>query len=130
MDKISQYTGLPYIDIKQYGTSIEDFVSYIKNATFVISDSFHASCFSTIFHKPFVTIDEFANDARFRSLADIAGLHNHFVPMKTFDYSRLDLSEDKLSPVQVQANSHGEILFCRCLHVQDWHLFCQHLARL
>ena len=89
MEKISQETGLYYIDIKG-DNSIEDFVAYIKNASFVVSDSFHASCFSIIFHKQFVTIDEFNNDARFHALADLTGLHNHFVKMNDFNYSNIE----------------------------------------
>lgn len=40
---------------------VEDFVYLLKNAEFIVSDSFHGTCFSIIFEKPFFT---FVNNAR------------------------------------------------------------------
>ena len=40
---------------------VEDFVYLLKNADFIVSDSFHGTCFSIIFKKPFYT---FVNNAR------------------------------------------------------------------
>lgn len=34
---------------------VEDFLYIIKNADFVITDSFHGACFSTIFKKQFIS---------------------------------------------------------------------------
>ena len=36
--------------------SVKDFLYYIKNSKFVITDSFHGTCFAIIFKKPFITI--------------------------------------------------------------------------
>lgn len=40
---------------------VEDFIYLLKNADFIVSDSFHGTCFSIIFEKPFYT---FINNAR------------------------------------------------------------------
>ncbi len=44
----------PLID--ENNVSIEDFVYYCKNASFIMTDSFHGTCFSTIYQKPFISI--------------------------------------------------------------------------
>ncbi len=36
--------------------SPKDFIDYIAGASFVITDSFHATVFSLIFHRPFYTL--------------------------------------------------------------------------
>lgn len=40
-----------------YGPTIEQWLTYIKNAHIVITDSFHALSFSIIYNKPFVVLD-------------------------------------------------------------------------
>lgn len=42
--------------IDENNISIYDFVYFCKNADFIISDSFHGTCFSTIFEKPFISL--------------------------------------------------------------------------
>ncbi|MBR0414996.1 MAG: polysaccharide pyruvyl transferase family protein [Clostridia bacterium] len=44
----------PYI--KKYDASPEEFVGLFKNASFVYTNSFHGTAFSTIFEKPFITV--------------------------------------------------------------------------
>ena len=54
------YKGNPKYATEK-GISVEDFVYLFKNADFIVSDSFHGTCFSIIFKKPFYT---FVNNAR------------------------------------------------------------------
>lgn len=59
---------------------IEDWLYYIKNSSFVVTDSFHAFCFSIIFNKQmFVYINERRGRSRFESLAEITGLENRLI---------------------------------------------------
>ena len=44
----------PLID--ENNVTVEDFVYFCKNADFIMSDSFHGTCFSTIYEKPFISI--------------------------------------------------------------------------
>lgn len=44
-------------DIQKYDADALDFISLIRESEFVITDSFHAVVFSTIFHKPFIALD-------------------------------------------------------------------------
>lgn len=57
--------------------SIEDWLWYFKNAEMVFTDSFHGTCFSIIFEKPFIAV---ANKGRgldrFFSLTSLFGLEN------------------------------------------------------
>lgn len=59
---------------------IESWLSGIRNASFVVTDSFHATVFSIIFNKPFVVImNEKRGSARILSLLNIFGLDNRIV---------------------------------------------------
>lgn len=40
----------------QKNVELEDFVFYLKNADFILTDSYHGSCFSMIFRKNFISI--------------------------------------------------------------------------
>ena len=46
---------------------LTDFLSYIKYADFVITDSFHGTAFSLIFEKQFVCINEKQNSGKFKN---------------------------------------------------------------
>lgn len=59
--------------------SIENWLWYIKNAKFIVTDSFHATCFSLIFNKQFAVIPrETEYPSRFKTLDELSGLHNRF----------------------------------------------------
>lgn len=52
----AEVTILPF-DRKR---SVEAWLSAIKNAKFVVTDSFHATCFALIMHKPFIVLSKYA----------------------------------------------------------------------
>jgi len=59
---------------------MEDWLYYFKNAEVVITDSFHGSCFSIIFEKPFIAIGNKRRGLeRFYSLLDGLNLSNRLV---------------------------------------------------
>ena len=80
-----------------YGCSPSDFLSLIKNARYVISNSFHATAFSILFSKQFVTFLKRENDSRISDLVSefhlqdrIFGQDNRTDPFDTqIDYSQL-----------------------------------------
>ena len=51
-------------DEAPYNVDPEDFVKYIKDAAYVLTDSFHCSAFSIQFHKKFMTFYRFAVGAK------------------------------------------------------------------
>ncbi len=65
---------------KSASFSIEQWLSMYRDASFVITDSFHGTVFSIIFHKPFVSIGNKGRGlSRFHSLLAKFGLENRLV---------------------------------------------------
>ncbi|MCD7907600.1 MAG: polysaccharide pyruvyl transferase family protein, partial [Clostridium sp.] len=57
--------------------NVEDWLFYIKNASIVVADSFHATCFSVIFNKQFIALSS-QKHTRISSLLNILGLEEHY----------------------------------------------------
>lgn len=57
--------------------TVEEFLGLIKHAKYVIADSFHATVFSIIFEKPFVTITPEVASSRLSSLLNMLDLAEH-----------------------------------------------------
>lgn len=74
-----------YCDEALYDITPLDFIKLIDNASFIFTDSFHASVFSILFHKRFWVFDRFESDkrhstsSRILSLLSIAGLTKQYV---------------------------------------------------
>lgn len=63
----------------QVNVDIEDFVYLIKNAKYVITDSFHGACFSVIFRKQFAAyLNKERGNARYK-IFDEMNLKNRFI---------------------------------------------------
>lgn len=90
--KVSDALGMPQKQInsmtekpgaslqERIAPSIDEWISGIANADFVIADSFHATVFSIIFHRPFITIaNERRGLSRFTSLLKMLGLEDRLV---------------------------------------------------
>jgi hypothetical protein len=56
-----------------------DFIELFANANFVITDSFHGTCFSVNFKKPFVSVCPVRGANRIESLLNLLGLENRFI---------------------------------------------------
>ena len=57
-----------------YDAGVEDFLSLIYHADYVVTDSFHGTAFSILFHKGFITIPHKTRGGRMVSLLSKAGL--------------------------------------------------------
>ena len=72
-----------YGDEAPYNVGPNEFVKYIRNAEYVVTDSFHATVFSHIFHKKFLTFyrsvsGKNAKNSRIDSLFSVLGSNtNH-----------------------------------------------------
>lgn len=72
---------------------VEDFLQYYRNAEFIITDSFHGTCFAIIFRKPFIAIaNRKRGENRFISLLKELGLLNRLV----YDSSEISRRPDLL----------------------------------
>lgn len=67
--------------------SVENWLNNIRNSSFVITNSFHATVFALLFHTPFITVSVAGSnmDNRLRTLLKIVGMEDHFV--KSYDDS-------------------------------------------
>ena len=62
-----------------YDAGPEEFISYIHNAEYVITDSFHGCVFSILFHIPFVTMPPSERSSRIINLLRVAGIENRII---------------------------------------------------
>lgn len=71
--------------------SIEDWLSYIKYANIVITDSFHGCVFSIIFQRPFIIYsNDSGGNGRLKSLFKMLGIENKLVaPDSWIDYQEI-----------------------------------------
>ena len=83
-------------DIKGvYSASVEEFLGYIKYADYVVTNSFHGTAFSVIFHKDFYVEalqKDFKPNDRVESLLCLTGLDG--CKVKTLEDCRLNVSRD------------------------------------
>lgn len=56
-----------------------DFLSFIKNAEFVITNSFHGTAFSILFEKPFYAVKRNQSSQRIMSLLKLFGLNDRYI---------------------------------------------------
>ncbi len=110
---IGKQLGLPYVNLihamdfeqntKKLGlenvkanADIEDFLKYYKNAEFIITDSFHGTCFAIIFRKPFISIaNKQRGTGRFISMLGELGLEDRMV----YDASEIQKRPELLQPI-------------------------------
>ena len=85
------------IKVETEHTSPEDFLSLIKYAELVVTESFHGTAFSLIFEKKFVCINSkdslgnLKNDERIINILNIVGLENRYINIEdvsNFDYNQ------------------------------------------
>ena len=95
--RISEKLNLPLKKVPYDKTiPVEKWLSIIKNAEFVISDSYHAVIFSIIFNKPFVQIMRAKAQARFDSLFDLLEMENNSIGRfeKELDFEKIFVKRD------------------------------------
>ena len=144
--KLSEYTGLKIIVLKHldeyipedesfgdeapYNVGPEKFISYIKNATYVLTDSFHGTVFSTLFEKQFMTFyrfktnDKMSKNSRIDSLLGQLGLMERIykegdileIIDKSIDYG---LVQKKLSIMRNESQNFLKSSLERCQELYD-----------
>lgn len=82
---------------------IEDFVNAYKNAEFIVTDSFHGTCFAIIFNKPFISLaNRKRGEKRFVSLLNWIKLTHRLV----FEYKDVFEKPELLTPIDyTEANN-------------------------
>lgn len=79
--QINNLTEMPGETMKgRVAPSIDEWISGIANATFVIADSFHATVFAILFHRPFIAVGNVKRGlSRFQSILKHTGLSERLV---------------------------------------------------
>lgn len=122
VEEISKRTGLPVVNNRadySFKNEIgkfseggpEEFLGVIDGAKFVITNSFHATVFSTIYEKKFITVPHFKNPDRMRNLLQMFGLENHLIAeVKDIpkDLSELDVDYAKVNELRKKARVTSE----------------------
>ncbi len=78
---IGSYRNRCNCDIQMRDVAPGDFLSLIANAEYIISNSFHATMFSLIYNKQFVSILPNKNGARIKEILDLAELNNNYIEL-------------------------------------------------
>lgn len=96
IEYVSKKLNLTPINIKG-DLPVEDWLYYIRNCKFYMGDSFHGTCFSIIFRKPFISIsprkDDF--DTRYKSILKLLNLEDRQISYYADEvYTNDDLLND------------------------------------
>ena len=75
-----------------YNAGIEDFLAYIKNAAYVVTNSFHGTVFSIQFHKRFASIAIEGTGSRVIDLLNNINLSNHVIESS----KQIDVLDDNI----------------------------------
>ena len=65
--------------------TIYDWLKVIINSDFVVTDSYHATCFCIMFGKPFILLQERWALSRIESIMNLFSLHNRWLQIKNID---------------------------------------------
>ena len=90
-----------------------DFVRYIKNASFVVTNSFHGTCFSLMMGTPFLSVRFGANPARAEELLSFCKLEHRL--LKT---DKLDQVDSLFTKEDVEEAQTRTVLFAE--ESKDW----------
>lgn len=112
---ISQKLGLEIINIGYHfnegnpvysNVTVPEFLMYFKNASLVVTNTFHGTMFSIIYRRGFYAFKPRAGPIRIRDLLSTVGLSERFV--------QSDLEARKLSPELDYRDVEGKIRKFRC----------------
>lgn len=108
------------IHVLKFKAAPEDFLSLVKYADFIVSDSFHGTAFSLIFEREFVSVNQkigkgngfcLKNDERIVHILSVFGLESRYISifdsdklynLEPIDYDIVTLKRMKLSNESVQ----------------------------
>lgn len=87
---VSYYSAFPNknIDYLLEGCSPGIFLSLMKNASFVVTNSFHGTAFSILFNKQFVVAKRKKYNSRIDSLLTVFGLMNRYVDLDEHELTK------------------------------------------
>lgn len=116
-EKLAEQTGLPIVRVSYYLThlalpgrmvytpAVEDFLSLIRHASYVITDSFHGTAFSLIFGREFYAFSPKRYTSRLDSILTLTGTAHRLNLCTPEDSAPIDYAkvEDILAREQLKA---------------------------
>lgn len=96
--------GLLYKHVVKTDLGIEEFLGYFANASYVVCNAFHGSCFSLLFEKNFQLFQREEFDYRLKSIIEPLGLLSVYVP-KNRTFENLSLQELDYSEINKKLNN-------------------------
>jgi hypothetical protein len=88
--------------IMRYDAGVEEFLSLVSNASFVITNSYHGMIFATKFHVPFYVFSREQCDLKILDLLETMGLKNRLLTSGNLAESDLSIDydsfEDRMKP--------------------------------
>ena len=91
-----------------YSSGPEEFVSLIANANFVVTDSFHGTVFSLLFHKEFVTVPHKTRGSRITNLLEVCGLQNRVQSEFVVETLQQQVNWEEVDAKLAQARENSE----------------------
>lgn len=76
---MSKYSSFKFIN----NAGVEDFVSLIYHADFIVTSSFHGTAFSILFNKQFIAVAPSVRRTRLENIANLLGVKERLVTEKT-----------------------------------------------
>ena len=80
---IISYRGFDALKVRDAGP--KEYLGLLKNASYVITNSFHGTSFSILMKKNFITIPHKTRNSRLESLLEILKLQNNMLIENEFD---------------------------------------------
>ena len=102
-----------FADYTPYNVGPTEFLSLIKNARYVMTDSFHATVFSLIFQKEFFVFNRFENGkgksttSRIDSLVEMAGVKSRKIKENAQLNDLLILDNEEINYLSVEKNIYN-----------------------
>lgn len=130
VEEISKRTGLPVINNRadyNFSNEIgkfadggpEEFLGIIAGAKMVITNSFHATVFSTIYERNFITVPHFKNPDRMQNLLHLFQLDNHLIKSVNEipeDLKSLEIDYTHVAQLRKIARDASEKFLDKALH--------------
>ncbi len=113
---LAEKTGKPVVNLRQKPhVSVEDWLYLLKNSDYVVTDSFHGTCFAILFNKPFICLaNTDRGGSRFTSLFDTFPLGDRCVyapqDAKNESFVNSPMRYDAINDLIQQVRENGKTL--------------------
>ena len=89
----------------RYDAGVEEFLSLVKNAEYVVTNSFHGMIFSVQFCRPFAVFSREQCDNKIEELLDLFGIPERLIKNKDAGFAQIDYKKVKERICEARTNS-------------------------